>query len=423
MSEKDRAKWVARRRAEGESTGRPLLGAQAGPLAGPRLRRVEAIERLAAAADDRAPRSPSSSASRSRPSRVGCGGSGSASARRLEPPEPPIRYERSQPGELIHVDIKQLGRIQAPSRTSITGRLSQRRYRRPGEHRLGMRATSAIDDATRLAYVEVLPDETRPDRGRLPAPRRRPGSLEHGDHGRAGDDRQRLGCYISTIHAAACRALGMRHLRTRPYRPRTNGKAERFIQTILREWAYARVYTSSDERTTALPCWLDHYNFRRRHGSLAHRPPASSARRAPGTARSPAAALRPSLPPFSLARAGLGSWLQRSARGLQCHDTSPCGRRRDPGCASNQSVSSSTEPLHSLPPCAAGRRSTGSRSPRITAELPERRSYASRSSLPAARSSRYGRPVAASSAASASRSTIFANSSKPSSVLPYWPEA
>jgi transposase InsO family protein len=82
-------------------------------------------------------------------------------------------------------------------------------------------------------------------------------------------------CYRSTVHARACAELGMRHLFTRPYRPRTNGKAERFIQTLTNRWAYGAIYGSSAERTAALPGWLDHYNFRRGHGSLGHMPPAA----------------------------------------------------------------------------------------------------------------------------------------------------
>ena len=81
--------------------------------------------------------------------------------------------------------------------------------------------------------------------------------------------------YVSTVHAIACRELGLRHLRTRPYRPRTNGKAERFIQTMLREWAYGRLYRSSAERRSQLGPWLSRYNYRRKHGSLGHRPPAA----------------------------------------------------------------------------------------------------------------------------------------------------
>jgi transposase InsO family protein len=81
--------------------------------------------------------------------------------------------------------------------------------------------------------------------------------------------------YVSTVHASACRELGLRHLRTQPYRPRTNGKDERFIQTMLREWAYGRLYGSSAERASRLAGWLDRYNYRRKHGSLGHRPPAA----------------------------------------------------------------------------------------------------------------------------------------------------
>jgi transposase InsO family protein len=82
-------------------------------------------------------------------------------------------------------------------------------------------------------------------------------------------------CYRSTIHALACRALGLRHSRTRPYRPQTNGKAERFIRTLINDWAYGAIYHSSKERTNALDGWLWHYNNRRRHSALGHQPPAT----------------------------------------------------------------------------------------------------------------------------------------------------
>jgi transposase InsO family protein len=129
-----------------------------------------------------------------------------------------------------------------------------------------------VDDATRLAYVEFLPDE----RGETAAGflrraaawlSRREISVERvmSDNG---------SCYVSAAHAAACRELGLRHLRTRPYRPRTNGKAERFIQTLQNEWAYGRVYADSDERRAQLNSWLTHYNYRRPYGSLGHRLPA-----------------------------------------------------------------------------------------------------------------------------------------------------
>jgi transposase InsO family protein len=130
-----------------------------------------------------------------------------------------------------------------------------------------------VDDATRLAYAEVLPDE----RGRTAAGFLRRAcewfrSLGIGVERVMSDNGS---CYRSAVHARACRELGLRHLHTRPYRPRTNGKAERFIQTLARRWAYGALYGCSSERTAALPGWLDHYNFRRRHGSLGHRPPAA----------------------------------------------------------------------------------------------------------------------------------------------------
>ena len=148
--------------------------------------------------------------------------------------------------------------------------------RREGQQR---RATGwefvhvCVDDATRLAYVEVLPDE----KGATAA-----GFLRRAVAWLAwmGVTVERVlsdngACYRSRAHAEVCRELGIRHLFTRPYRPRTNGKAERFIQTMTNSWAYGAIYGSSAERTAALPGWLDHYNFRRRHGSLGHRPPAA----------------------------------------------------------------------------------------------------------------------------------------------------
>jgi transposase InsO family protein len=128
-----------------------------------------------------------------------------------------------------------------------------------------------VDDATRLAYVEVLPDEKAKTAigflRRALAFYRSHGITVEGlmtDNGSA---------YRSAAHALACRAMGIKHIRTRPYRPQTNGKAERFIRTMLREWAYAAVYGSSPERAAALSGWLERYNYRRRHGALGHRPP------------------------------------------------------------------------------------------------------------------------------------------------------
>ncbi|HWB69767.1 MAG TPA: IS481 family transposase [Solirubrobacterales bacterium] len=183
---------------------------------------------------------------------------------RLEPPEPPNRYERSRPGELIHIDIKKLGRFKTAGKRAIGNR--------PTSRGCGWECCHVcVDDATRLAYVEVLPDE----RGETAAAFLRRAVAWFAERGvqveRVMTDNG--GAYCSAVHAAACRKLGIRHLRTRPYRPRTNGKAERFIQTMLREWAYGRLYGSSAERSSQLAGWLDRYNYRRKHGSLGHRPP------------------------------------------------------------------------------------------------------------------------------------------------------
>lgn len=189
---------------------------------------------------------------------------------RLEPPEPPNRYERQRPGELIHIDIKKLGRIQGGAGHRVTGN------RGPGQRSRGAGweyVHVAIDDATRLATAEVLANEQALTAigflRRAVAFYRSHGITVTGlmtDNGPA---------YLSIAHAVACRAMGIKHIRTRPYRPRTNGKAERFIRTMLGGWAYSAIYGSSDERTAALTGWLWIYNHRRPHGSLNHKPPAA----------------------------------------------------------------------------------------------------------------------------------------------------
>jgi transposase InsO family protein len=198
---------------------------------------------------------------------------------RLEPPEPVNRYERSRPGELIHIDVKKLGRIEGGPGKRITGRREHwppKRRDAAGVDRqqIGWEYVHvAVDDFSRLAYVEVLTDEKATTAV---------GFLERAiaffaSHGiqieRVMTDNGSP--YISHAHQRTCARFGIRHIRTRPYRPRTNGKAERFIQTLTRRWAYARAYHSSAERTAALTNWLDHYNFKRPHGSLSHKPPGS----------------------------------------------------------------------------------------------------------------------------------------------------
>jgi transposase InsO family protein len=195
---------------------------------------------------------------------------------RLDPPEPPNRYERRHAGELVHVDVKKLGRILAAGHrvTGVRGsRVTQTTANGRGRGVAGWEFVHVcVDDHSRLAYVEVLGDECAQTAieflGRAIA-----WFAEHGIELRAvlSDNGS---CYRRRF-SEACRALGLKHLHTRPYRPRTNGKAERFIQTLINEWAYARVYGTSAERTAQLPRWLSHYNFRRPHGSLGHRPPAT----------------------------------------------------------------------------------------------------------------------------------------------------
>ena len=183
----------------------------------------------------------------------------------LEPPEPVVRYEREAPGDLIHLDIKKLGRI-AKIGHRITG------DRRDSTRGAGWEYVHvAIDDASRLAYVEVLANEQADTtvgflRRALLFFKRHRITVRRvlTDNGSA---------YRSHLFAALCRAQDMRHLFTRPYRPCTNGKAERLIQTLLREWAYKRPFRSSTARTAALPRWLDHYNHHRPHGSLGGRSP------------------------------------------------------------------------------------------------------------------------------------------------------
>jgi transposase InsO family protein len=190
--------------------------------------------------------------------------------------EPAQRYERGRPGELIHIDIKKLGRIAGGAGHRMTGqrRDTGRRTDAEGVRRLQVGwefVHIAIDDCTRLAYAEVLPDEKATTAiaflRRALVFYRRHGIAVEGlltDNGSA---------YRSTIHAIACRALGIRHLRTRPRRPQTNGKAERFIRTMLAGWAYGALYRTSPERTAALDGSLWHYNHRRRHSALGHQPP------------------------------------------------------------------------------------------------------------------------------------------------------
>jgi transposase InsO family protein len=193
--------------------------------------------------------------------------------------EPAQRYERERPGELVHVDVKKLGRIgpKGPGHR-ITGRENRKRNPRKRDAAGIDRCTTgweyvhiAIDDCTRLAYAEVLENEKAVT---VVAFLKR--AVEF--YARHGITVEQLltdngSGYRSTIHAIACRALRIRHLRTRPYRPQTNGKAERFIRTMLAGWAYGAIYPTNTERAAALDGWLWHYNHQRRHSALGHHPP------------------------------------------------------------------------------------------------------------------------------------------------------
>jgi transposase InsO family protein len=178
-----------------------------------------------------------------------------------------VRYERERPGELIHIDTKKLGRIDGVGHR-IHGDHS-RRARKIGWEHLHV----AVDDASRLAYTELLPDERKESACAF---------LTHAlafftAHGisveRVMSDNG--SAYRSHLFKSLLADAGLRHIRTRPYTPRTNGKAERFIQTSLREWAYLRAYQTSAERTQAMPPWISSYNHSRPHSALGGRPPVS----------------------------------------------------------------------------------------------------------------------------------------------------
>src|SRR5438876_2899069 len=192
--------------------------------------------------------------------------------------EQPVRYERSRPGELVHIDVKKLGRIEGGAGKRVGGRVAGRYRPRRADGSGSRRGTIgwefvhvAVDDFSRLAYAEVLADEKATTAI---------GFLQRAVafFDRHGIRVERIltdngSAYLATMHAIACRALGIRHLRTRPRRPQTNGKAERFIRTLINGWAYGAINRSSLERTRALDGWLWHYNHRRRHAAIGHQPP------------------------------------------------------------------------------------------------------------------------------------------------------
>lgn len=270
ISERTVRKWLARYRVEGrdglrDRSSRPCRSpGQVRPALERRIQRLRAQRRSGPQIADalRLPLSTVGDVLR----RLGLG--------RLPPltPRPPIvRYERATPGELLHIDAKKLGRIAC----GIVGhRITGDRTRRGPRQRTGWECLHvAVDDASRVAYAELLPDETAVSAVDF---------LQHAVAWLAalGVEVQEVMtdnafCYTQRTYAAAITALGLRHLRTRPYTPRTNGKAERFIQTALREWAYAKPYRSSRQRAGALNPFLLAYNTTRPHTAHGRRPPFS----------------------------------------------------------------------------------------------------------------------------------------------------
>ena len=192
---------------------------------------------------------------------------GLSSLKALDPVQPVVRYEREAPGELLHMDTKKLARI-AVTGHRVTGN--------PRDHTRGAGWESphvAIDDYSRAGFVQMLPDERKES-----AVEFLKACVAH--YAALGVKITRLltdngSAYRSTLFNKTCQALGIKHIFTRHYRPQTNGKAERFIQTCLREWAYGRIWTNSAERTGWLPAFLAYYNARRPHSALAYKPPAS----------------------------------------------------------------------------------------------------------------------------------------------------
>jgi transposase InsO family protein len=187
----------------------------------------------------------------------------------LEPAQPVRRYEREHPGELIHIDIKKLGKFNKIGHRITGDRTGQSNGRGVGWEFVHV----CIDDASRIAFSQVMKDERQ---GCAVAFLKAAVAY----YASLGVTVQRVmtdngSCYRAHAFARACKRLKIRHIRTKPYTPKTNGKAERFIQTSLREWAYARAYDTSDQRAAELPHWLHRYNWHRPHGSLKSMPPIS----------------------------------------------------------------------------------------------------------------------------------------------------
>jgi transposase InsO family protein len=190
-------------------------------------------------------------------------------ARDLDPPAPMIRYERKAPGEMIHLDIKKLGRFEKPGHRVTGDRTGQSNNRGVGWEFVHV----CVDDHSRVAFSQIHPDETKESA----VPFLKAAVAYYASLGVAVSRvmTDNGSCYKSHAFRDACAELGLKHIRTKPYTPKTNGKAERFIQTSLREWAYAQTYDSSDHRAVQLPVWLHRYNWHRPHGGIKSQTPIS----------------------------------------------------------------------------------------------------------------------------------------------------
>ena len=266
ISERTVFKWLARFSAEGEAG---LLNRSSRPHRAPRavappLREAALLMRRAfgmtGEAIAEALRLARSSVAR------WLAAAGLSRLARLGPAEPVRRYQRERPGELIHIDIKKLGRFARPGHR-VTGARTGNRNTGAGWDFVHV----AIDDATRLAYAEVLPDERRASAaGFLVRAVRWYHEQGIGVEQVMSDNGS---AYVSKLFARTVRRLGLRHIRIRPYTPKTNGKAERFIQSMLREWAYAAPFPSAEARRADLPSWIRRYNTHRKHYALNRRTP------------------------------------------------------------------------------------------------------------------------------------------------------
>jgi transposase InsO family protein len=266
------AKWVERFRAEGvqglrDRSSRPLsLPSQTAPAT---CAAVEALRRQRHTGKQIAAEVGVSPATVSRVLRR----LGLNRIRDLEPAEPMRRYERAAPGEMIHIDIKKLGRFEQIGHR-ITGDRTRQSSRRGNGWGAGWEFVHVcIDDHSRIAFSQIKPDE----KADSAVPFLEAAVAYYKSLGikveRVMTDNGP--CYKSFAFRDACKLLGIKHIRTKPYTPKTNGKAERFIQTCLREWAYAKAYPNSDQRAEELPIWLHRYNWHRPHGGIKSQTPIS----------------------------------------------------------------------------------------------------------------------------------------------------